>query len=145
MFDLDSREVYITRHSLSSHLTVFCFWPFTFHWCNSIRPKSHTKRKTALQHHQGWPPGTLANFAFLSYMQMFISEGWIWSHRVLRTAQHWQCKVHLSGRKASFHFMTWVAQQMKDLCHANIPPLHSIVPFRSRLSFLSWLSRPVDA
>lgn len=43
------------------------------------------------------------------------------------------------------HFMTWVAQQMKDLCHAKIPPLHSIAPFRSRLSFLSWLSRPVDA
>lgn len=27
MLDLDREKVYFTRHSLSSHLTVFCFWP----------------------------------------------------------------------------------------------------------------------
>lgn len=49
---------------------------------------------------------TIANITFLSCVEMLISEECISSHRVLRPSQHWQTKVHLSGRKTSFHFRT---------------------------------------
>lgn len=97
-----TEEVYFTRHSLSPHLTVFYFWCLLSTDVTPSNQKAILRGKKLCNITRDRPPGTLA-FAFLNCKHMFISEGWIWSHSVLRTAQRWQCKVYLSGRKASYH------------------------------------------